>query len=189
MKPIANAIWIITGVLVALAIAAAIYIWSGYYNVAADDPHTRMTSSLLETVRDRSIEARSADISVPKLDAPEMIAKGAALYSEMCVGCHLAPGVEQSELREGLNPQPPDLAKHGVDDPREAFWIMKHGIKMTAMPAWGVSHDDATLWNIVAFLRVMPTMSAAQYERLAQSGDHEEEGPHHAHGAATSHQH
>ena len=189
MKPIANAVWIVTGVLAAVAIATAVFVWSGYYNVAADEPHSRMTASLMEAVRDRSIEARSADVAVPKLDASEMVAQGAALYSEMCVGCHLAPGVEQSELRAGLNPQPPDLAKHGVHDPREAFWIVKHGIKMTAMPAWGVSHDDAALWNIVAFLRVLPTMSSAQYEQWVQSADHEQEGPHHVHGAATGHQH
>ena len=60
---------------------------------------------------------------------------------------------------------------------------------MTAMPAWGVSHDDATLWDMVAFLRAMPTMSAAQYEQLAQADEHDNEASHHVHGTTPVHEH
>ncbi len=193
MKPFARGIGLIAGVVAVIVLVAAIFIWSGAYNVAADDPHTRLFSSLLETARDRSIEARSASIALPKLDEPEMVARGAGLYSEMCVSCHLAPGIDESELRAGLYPQPPKLVEYGASDPKEAFWIVKHGIKMTAMPAWGVSHDDAALWDLVSFLRAMPKMSSAQYEQLARAGDHDEEAPGHMHGdmhgATAAHQH
>ncbi|MHB8721984.1 MAG: c-type cytochrome [Steroidobacteraceae bacterium] len=40
-----------------------------------------------------------------------------------------------------------------------AFWIIKHGIKMSAMPAWGKSLDDAAIWDIVAFVRQLPQMT------------------------------
>ena len=45
----------------------------------------------------------------------------------------------------------------------EAFWIIKHGIKMTAMPAWSKTHTDAQLWDLVAFLDKLPKMTPAQY--------------------------
>ena len=193
MKRFARIFGVAAGVLVAVAIVVAAFVWSGYYNVGADDPHTRFVASLMETARDRSIAARSAGLPVPKLDDPEMVTRGAGLYSEMCVACHLAPGVDRSELRAGLYPQPPELAKNGPVDAAEAFWIVKHGIKMTAMPAWGISHDDAALWDIVAFLRAMPAMSSTQYQQLieplARQDDHGDDGHHHVHGATPTHQH
>ena len=83
----------------------------------------------------------------------------------MCTGCHLAPGMQDSELRAGLYPQPPNLS-HDPVDPRAAFWIIKHGIKMSAMPAWGKTLDDAAIWDILSFIRKMPDMSADQYRQL-----------------------
>ena len=83
------------------------------------------------------------------LNDPQLILKGAGQYAAMCTSCHLAPGVKDSELRPGLYPLPPNLSQVSVD-PREAFWVIKHGMKMSAMPAWGASHDDATIWSMVA---------------------------------------
>ena len=68
-------------------------------------------------------------------------------------------------MRQGLYPQPPNLSAERVG-PRAAFWVTKHGIKMTGMPAWGASHDDDTIWAIVAFLQELPTLDRETYERL-----------------------
>ena len=53
--------------------------------------------------------------------------------------------------------------------PAEQFWVVKHGLKMTGMPAWGVTHDDELLWDVVAFLRKLPELSADQYRALVES--------------------
>jgi hypothetical protein len=70
-----------------------------------------------------------------------------------------------SELREGLYPRPPNLTRF-APDPAESFWIIKHGLKLTAMPAWGKSHDDQKIWAMVAFLQKQPKMSASEYRAL-----------------------
>jgi len=147
-------------------VALAGFAWSGLYNVGADDPHWGMTESLLTIVRSRSIAVHSRDIKVPNLDNPQLIAMGAGHYSEMCTGCHLAPGMDASELHVGLYPKPPVLYKSGINDPVRAFWVIKHGIKMTAMPAWGTSHSDQAIWAVVAFLRKLPELSPEQYKSL-----------------------
>ena len=166
------------------------FIWSGLYNVAADDPHTRPVFSMMETLRDRSIHARSRDVAVPKLDDQALILKGAGQYAAMCTGCHLAPGMDESEIRPGLYPQPPELAKVRVD-PRDAFWVIKHGMKMSGMPAWGGSHDDQTIWSMVAFLQKLPDLSPAQYNNLVAKAPPDEEmeggGHHHHHGGSEEH--
>jgi len=79
-----------------------------------------------------------------------------------------------SEIRRGLYPQPPLLAQERID-PKAAFWVIKHGIKMSAMPAWGTSHDDLTIWSMVAFLRKLPDLTPAQYKDLVKRAPPDED--------------
>lgn len=177
--------------LLALAVLAAcipLFVYSGVYNVAADAPHTAPLRWLLHQTYEHSVARRAADIVPPAdLDAPSRLPVGAAHYQEMCVGCHLAPGLSNTELRQGLNPAPPDLvAAATTQDPRQLFWVIKHGVKMTAMPAWGRTHDDDKLWDIVALLQRLPALSAAEYHRLVDRGaarDDDDDDPH-AHAGA-----
>ncbi|MGV8998596.1 MAG: c-type cytochrome [Parvibaculaceae bacterium] len=144
---------------------ALLFVYSGLYNIGTDDHHIKPVHALLQTLRDRSIEFRAKNIVVPNLEDRELILKGAGQYSAMCTGCHLSPGVENSEIRVGLYPIPPNLSQMAMD-PTVAFWVIKHGIKMSAMPAWGGSHDDATIWSMVAFLQKLPTMSSEKYKEI-----------------------
>jgi len=153
-----------------IAGAGAITVYLGLYNIAADAPHSRLTYSVIETFREQSIAARSGSIAVPAdLAAPARIASGAGLYTEMCSGCHLAPGMEKTEMSQGLYPQAPVLFKGSDRSASEQFWIIKHGIKMTAMPAWGKTHDDRLIWDMVAFIRQLPSLSPAQYQAMTQN--------------------
>ena len=165
--------WFVAGViatLLVLAVGTGGYVWSGRYAIGADRPHLPMTRALIDTLRDHATEAAAKQVSVPRLDDPMQVAEGAAHYDAMCTGCHLAPGVATSELRTGLYPQPPNLPEDGIDNPAEAFWIIKHGIKLTAMPAWGRTHTDAQLWALVAFLQRLPKMTPAQYAQWVAKG-------------------
>lgn len=163
--------WVVAAVFPAAILLAGMAVaWAGLYNVAADAPHWRATSAFLEWVRDRSVAARSATLVVPNLAEPALIRDGAGHYAAMCEGCHLAPGTAGSELRGGLNPRPPDLTATGrTGSPAADFWVIKHGLKMTGMPTWGVSHDDRSLWGLVAFVRQLPQLTAADYRALKDS--------------------
>ncbi|MBW3549245.1 MAG: cytochrome c [Proteobacteria bacterium] len=170
----------IIGGIVAIAAVAAVtagVIWSGVYNVAADDDHTQAVSTLLQTVRERSIATRIDELQPPPdLADPARIRQGAGNYDAMCMGCHLAPGMGETELSRGLNPAPPNLSKAAVDA-TAAFWVIKHGIKATGMPAWGESMADEYVWNMAAFLQELPGLDAAQYDALvASSGGHDHGG-------------
>ena len=171
--------------LVVVAAGMFVTVRLGVYNIAADDEHTRPVYALLESVRERSIAARARQVTVPDLKDPARTKQGAGNYGAMCAGCHLAPGAEPSELSRGLYPAPPNLSRTSVE-PAEAFWVIKHGIKASGMPAWGKSMEDDYIWNMVAFLKIMPTLDAAAYERMvAQSGGHSHGGMEdkpHSHG-------
>jgi mono/diheme cytochrome c family protein len=169
----ARAVFATIVILIALTVAiVAVVIVSGAYNFAADAPHTAIVKTVVAFARERSIDVRAEGIKVPPLNDPKMIGEGAEHYAEMCVACDLAPGVAENELRRGLNPKPPVLASIAPEEPAEWFWIVKHGLKMTAMPAWGITHSDAEIWNIVAFLQKLPRLSPQQYRALTQ-GSHQ----------------
>lgn len=157
-------------------VAAAGFVWSGVYDVGADAPHTRLVGGLLETVRERSIQARASSLQVPDLRDPARVLQGSGNYQAMCTGCHLAPGMDATELSQGLYPAPPNLTKHATP-PAEAFWVIKHGIKASGMPAWGKSMPDEYIWNMAAFLQELPKLSPEQYKAMvAQSGGHSHGG-------------
>lgn len=92
--------------------------------------------------------------------------RGARDYAKLCVACHLAPGAGPSQLRVGLYPHPPSLAQGAISEPRPTFWVIKHGLKMSAMPAWGKTLDDAAVWDLVALVRKLPTLTPAAYQEL-----------------------
>jgi mono/diheme cytochrome c family protein len=176
MKPSRIVIVSVAATIVVITVAAAAVIVSGAYDVAADAPHTALVARVIAFAREQSIESRASAVKVPPLGDPKMIAQGAEHYAAMCTGCHLAPGMRENEIRPGLNPEPPVLASLPPGDPREQFWIIDHGVKMTAMPAWGKTHSDKEIWDMVAFLQKLPGMSVAQYRALTRNA-----GTHHDH--------
>lgn len=184
----------IVSLVLASLILATIALGSGAYNMAATEKHWGITEKIIEWVRDSSIEARAKDLQVPALDGEELLAGGAEHYSAMCTICHLAPGLEPTELSIGLYPQAPIFhQREPINDPakrlehaREYFWVIKNGLKMTAMPAWGLSHDDNAIWGMVAFVLKMSQMTPEQYENLVNSAknqahDHQDSDHGHSH--------
>lgn len=168
MRVIARTTLVVGSTLAVLAIGAVAFVGSGAYNIGADDHHTALVLAIIERLRERSITVRSAAVVVPPLDDASQAEAGGTRYAALCVGCHLAPGVTKSDLRAGLYPHPPNLAQAQTVDAKRAFWTIKHGIKMSAMPAWGISLDDATIWEIVAFVRKLPAMTPEEYRRVGQ---------------------
>jgi mono/diheme cytochrome c family protein len=167
---------LVAAALLVLVGAAAVGIYAGLYNIAADVPHTQPVYWLFETVRDRSIAARARNTIVPNdLDDANRLSRGAGEYAEMCSGCHLAPGMKRTEISRGLYPRAPELRRKTDLTPAEQFWIVKHGVKMTGMPAWGVTHEDELLWDVVAFIRKLPELTPEQYETLVKDAPEHEE--------------
>lgn len=166
-----------------LAAGTLLFVYAGRYDIGADAPHTRPVAALLTVLRERSLRAHAAGLRVPDLADPQRILQGAGQYAAMCTQCHLTPAMRHSEIRPGLYPQPPDLTRVRID-PKVAFWAIKHGIKMSAMPAWGASHDDATIWSMVAFLQQLPDLSAQQYRDIVARAPPDDDMDGDAHGKA-----
>ncbi len=149
-------------------------IWFGLFNISARVEHWDITSNFIEFVRERSIRSNAEAVTVPDLSDKTRVARGAANYAAMCAQCHLAPGFSSSELHEGLYPQPPVLSKPDKHErePIETFWIIKNGLKMTAMPAWGIYNSDEQIWDLIALIEALKDMSSDEYQKLVAAGEH-----------------
>lgn len=176
--------WIVK-VIIALAIlvfAGAAFVFTGLYNVAATEPHSALTQWIFHTTMHRSVSMRANSIRAPSQFTPEQVQQGALEFGEMCVTCHGAPGEERGEIGKGLNPSPAVLAETVSEySSAEIFWILKNGIKMTGMPAFGPTHTDEVLWSIVAFVEKLPQLSPENYKKLGNSTEQKHPTDEHEH--------
>ncbi len=183
----------IIGTVVALAVAGLIVVYSGTYDVNADEAHSPFVRWALRTTTVHAVRAHAADVDVPadvNLQDPQFAAKAAGHYDEMCSACHGAPGKEPAHW-VALYPDPPEFEHpemmHASWKDTELFWIIKHGIKDTGMSAFGEHEEDEDLWALTAFLRQIPDLSPAKYQTLVKQNpapdEHENGGDEHEESA------
>lgn len=166
-------LYLLFGVVFVIAIA----IVSGAHNISATEKHWGITEKTIGWVRDSLIEVHAKNLTVPQLDDRDVLSNGFKHYHAMCTECHLAPGFKATEISMGLYPQPPVFHERTPvteqtirsDTIRKYFWVIKNGLKMTGMPAWGLSHDDQSIWSMAAFVVKLHGMSAAEYENLIRT--------------------
>ena len=136
-------------------------------NMGADMTPGLMERTLAPWALDVSVEKRAPKTENPYAGNPTAIATGFGLYRGNCVICHGAPGVSGANLSMGIQPPAPLLGYKGDDTPDgQLFWFTRHGIRMTAMPAFGPTLTDVQIWKIVAFIRHMPDLTAQERDSL-----------------------
>lgn len=154
----------VVGLLLLMLLIVMLVAYSGAYNVAASQDHTAFVRWALDTTMKNSVTSHAADIEAPEAFSDAMVASGASAYKSMCEHCHGGPGVEQAEWARGMLPQPPHLSEEVQHwEPNEVFWLVKHGVRMSAMPSFGETHDDRALWEVTAFVVRLPGMAASTY--------------------------
>ena len=140
---------------------------SGIVPIKASSGHWAVTAALLDFAKRRSVNTHTLGTTVPALDDRAMIVKGAAHYDFACEPCHGSVVLQQPRIAAAMTPKPPDLRTAALTfDPEELFYIVKHGIKFTGMPAWPARHRDDEVWAMVAFLRTLPTLERTGYLEL-----------------------
>lgn len=196
MKRVLRFIGILALGAVALALVAALVVYSGAYNVSATSGHTKLVERTLNNLMIRSVRAHARDIVSPvsmNFRDPKILEPAAGMFETMCRTCHGAPGKEPDPWL--LYPPAPDLAeslreKRWTD--ADVFWIIKYGIKDTAMGAFGGTHpgahSDEEIWGMTALIRQFPSLSAAQYTAMSELGRIKQASEGGGHGAERQHQ-
>jgi mono/diheme cytochrome c family protein/cytochrome c551/c552 len=152
----------------AAAATALVIIHGGYYNVAATEQHTAPVYWALDAGMRNAVRKRARDITAPALSDPALIQRGLLLHRDACVQCHGAPGIAPHDVGKALLPVPNNLAQTAREwSAAEIYWVIRYGLKMTGMPAWGLRFPEDDLWAIVAFVKELPRLTVGDYEALA----------------------
>ena len=158
----------VVAVLAAMAIGGFAFVSAGLMPIAASESHWAVTRVFLHYVMRRSVATQTIGLSAPPLDDPALITKGAGHYATGCLPCHGAPGVPRSPVVERMLPVPPSLHDlRGGLTAEETFWVIRHGLKYTAMPGWLAQEREDEVWAMVAFVRRLPALDADGFRALA----------------------
>jgi mono/diheme cytochrome c family protein len=151
----------IFGVIVTLAVFAICgfaAIWFGMVPATADVPPPAMEKWAAHTSLDATISRDAPKPPYPVASSDAAIVAGAKLYTQHCAMCHGAAENKPTVLAKGLYIEPPQFAKHGVDDDPEGetYWKIEHGIRFTAMPSYKGNLSEEQIWQIAYFLKNLP---------------------------------
>jgi cytochrome c553 len=150
------------------ALAAGLLIAAlGWVSIGASSGHFAVTSWFLKFAMQRSVATHAPPQQGPSVDPSWLVEKGATHYETGCRPCHGSPGLPQPKVMQGMLPVPSPLDLELGWTPEELFWLIKHGVKFTGMPAFPSQRRDDEVRALVAFVRLLPGLSAEDYQRLA----------------------
>lgn len=139
--------------LIALSLGGWLYLRLGFADLRAKAPPSWFESEISVTALHASA-ARHAPAGNSPIPATEAnLLDGARLYRDKCADCHGRPDNPLSDYGASFYPPAPQFMKvHPRLPDRENFYIIKNGVRRTAMPAWGNIMADSEIWEVVLFL-------------------------------------
>jgi mono/diheme cytochrome c family protein len=156
---------IVLAIIVAGAVAAVV----GFNRIKLDALHEPGTAeTFLATNIKKILIARSSRQGIPPAptDLKASIKEGETVYGTDCSMCHGMDGRTPTDTGRWMYPRASDLTSPTVQQysDRELFWIIKNGIRLTGMPAFGKVEPDEHIWNLVTYVRTLPGNTAAKKE-------------------------
>lgn len=152
-----------------LGLGGLLFAWSGAMQISASSGHWRITDWFLHWVMRNSVRTYAAFQTPEEVISEEGLISAAGHFRQACQVCHGAPGIRPSPVMQQATPPAPDLSRTAVEwTDRQLFWIIRHGVKFTGMPAWPSGDRPDEIRRMVAFVRRLPGMTPAQYRMLTQ---------------------
>ena len=127
-----------------------------------------------ETIAGAAITAsigKSANDQSPLPADETNLQAGAKVYMNVCAGCH-GKLDKASSGAKGFYPSPPHLLPPGTgvtDDPVGAtHWVVKNGIRFSAMPSFNQKLSDSEIWQVSLLLRNADKLPNSVQDSLRQ---------------------
>ena len=152
----------VLGAITAYGLAAFVLACSarlGLLPVQADVAPSRLEAKLLGSALHASVARHAPAGGNPMVASQENLKAGARLYRQMCSRCHGVSRESENIYGQSFYPPAPQLVLRRTPyTDRELFWIVKHGIRNTAMPAWGGLLSDDEIWQTVGVVRKLDSL-------------------------------
>ena len=147
-------------------LVALAYFHLGFGDTRSDVKPSRWEFSITRPAVHAAVKRSAANLSAPAPATDESIIAGGKLYVMGCMGCHGELGKPYAEDHANFPPVP-QLPHVGTrySEP-EIYWIIKHGIRMTAMSAYGPFYKEDQLWSLAAFIRRIDKLTPAEIQSI-----------------------
>jgi mono/diheme cytochrome c family protein len=150
--------WVLI-VLIALGLGAVAVI-VGFSQIKLDalqEPSPLET--VLATRAKHVLVSRSSRDGIPPAptNLQTSIEEGDKLFGTECAMCHGLDGHQPTDAGRWMYPRASDLTSPEVQrySDRELFWIVKNGIRLSGMPAFGRVESDEHIWNLAHYVRTL----------------------------------
>ena len=132
-----------------IVVAGYVYLQFGFLSFRADQIPSAFEMRHAMAVLDASTERHAPDMKNPILPTDANLLEGMKRYEANCAGCHGDPRDLEPALGRSFYPRAPQFVKTLTDMPaNQDFYIIKHGVRWTGMPAWGNRFSDDQIWGL-----------------------------------------
>ena len=136
---------------------------------ARDEP-SGMESMMARQARHFAMPQAARELKNPVPMTPEMLTMARAHFADHCALCHGNDGRGKTEIGRNLYPKAPDMTLADTQSltDGELFSVIKNGIRLTGMPAWGGDNpaDDLASWELVHLVRHFPKITPAEMREM-----------------------
>jgi mono/diheme cytochrome c family protein len=118
-----------------------------------------------------AIPSKERNLKSQATATPEILVQGRNHWADHCATCHANNGSGETEVGRNLYPKAPDMRQpetQSLSD-GELYYIIRNGIRMTGMPAWGkpeFGDSDSESWELVLFIRHLPHLTADEEKEM-----------------------
>lgn len=158
--------------LVLIVVAIVAFAELGFVNFRADIQPSKMESKFAMSAVDASMDRHAPEMKNPLEPTEETVHAGAVLYRDNCSGCHGDPANTEAPLGSRFYPPAPqffhELHMDMMAD-NQIFYIVRHGIRWTAMPGQEGVLTDTQVWQIAAFLSRMHVLPMSAQQEFIKS--------------------
>ncbi len=180
-----------TGVLIvvaAVSLAGLSYVGVAIarHGFSAREKPSRFEEFLARHARKIATPAGAKGLKNPYSINPEGLKAAREHWVDHCATCHALDGSGNTVIGRNLYPKAPDLrdaATQGLSD-GELYYIINDGVRFTGMPAWGGEHSPEETWQLVSFIRRLPSLSPDQLKLMDRQATEAGGAPAH-HGPGT----
>lgn len=127
----------------------------GYRTVTQVGHHTKIIGSLQLTIDADPKLIQKLKVFSNKRNTAATLAEGKTRYGVECAACHGMDGRGLTDNGRWMYPRAADLTSAEVQaySDVELFWIVKNGIRLSGMPAFGRVETNERIWHLVHYAR------------------------------------
>jgi thiosulfate dehydrogenase len=157
------------GFVVAVVVVLAFgfcYVRFGFVNPRADLPVGHLESSISMPALDAAVDRRAPETQNPLQPTDANLVAGMKIYQSTCAGCHGDVLHPHTAFGDSFYPRVPHFAEDAPDRPEnQNFFIIKHGVRLSGMPAWNTMLSEQQIWQVTTFLSHMDKLPAQVSEQ------------------------